>query len=463
MTAKGYPKRGEVTAKSKTKLGILFLGRKRPGFDPEWGREVRGRVEDFLKESTYTVVVPETVVDDASLRRAVARCREAECEVLAALQTTMGDGRLAPVLGQLWDGPVVLWATPERPEGPMISSNSLVGTHVFAANLRQLGRPFEVVYGAPDEARLRRDLDDAIRVAATARRLRRSKVGLIGHHAPGFIDMHPDPFDLNRTLGAQMHHFGLQQFVDDTNAVAEDEVRADVERVLEMNLPFEGVTEEDLPVNSRYYLAMRRLIVEESLDALAIRCWPELPNVMGQWAYLAMVRLTTEGYPNAMEGDVDGALCCLIGESLGFGPGYLSDWLEHDEGTITLWHPGNAPLTMCDPVGTEYGPRLAKHFNVPKPLVVNADLKADEPVTLFRLWRCDGRYRMMAQDARTATPRRPLLGTNGLVKIPDRNVYEWFEDLCHAGMPHHLAVFPGHNAKLLRRFARQTNIDLVGP
>lgn len=446
----------------KTRLGVLFLGRKRPGFDPEWGSKVRGDVEDFLERSPYDIFVPDTVVDDASLRKAVARCHEEGCEVLLTLQTTMGDGRLAPVLGQLWDGPVVLWATPERPEGPMISSNSLVGTHVFAANLRQLGCPFEVVYGAPDEGRLRRDLDDAIRVSAAARRLRRTRIGLIGYHAPGFIDMHADPFDLSRTFGAQMHHVGLQEFIDGTDAVPEDEVRADVDRVLEMGLPFEDVTERDLHVNSRYYLAMRRLIDEENLDALAIRCWPELPSVVGQWAYLAMVRLTTEGYPNAMEGDVDGALCCLIGELLGFGPGYLSDWLEHDEGTITLWHPGNAPLTMCEPVGSEYGPRLAKHFNVPKPLVVNANLRADEPITLFRLWRCDGRYRMMAQDARTVAPRRPLLGTNGLAEIPDRDVYEWFEDLCHAGMPHHLAVLPGHNAKLLRRFAKHANVDWIG-
>src|SRR5215216_7122616 len=135
----------------KAKLGVLFLGRKRPGFDPEWGSKVRGDVEDFLEGSPYEAFIPDTVVDDASLREAVARCREEGCEVLLALQPTMSDGRLAPVMGQLWDDPIVLWATPERPEGPMISSNSLVGTHVFAANLRQLGKPFEVVYGAPDE------------------------------------------------------------------------------------------------------------------------------------------------------------------------------------------------------------------------------------------------------------------------------------------------------------------------
>ncbi len=445
--------------RNDTKLGVIFLGRKRPGFDQEWGGKVAEEARRFL-ESSYNAFVPETVVDEGSLRRAVLRCREERGEALVALQPTMSDGRLAPVLAQLWDGPVVLWATPEPPEGPGISC-SLVGNHVFAATLRQLGRPFEIVHGSPREERLRRDLDEAIRVAAATRRLERSKIGLVGQHAPGFIDLHADPFDLDRALGVQLRHFGLKELVEAAESVPEAEIREDVGRVLEMGLPFEDVREEDLHVNSRYYLAMRRVSEEESLDALAVRCWPELPEVTGQWIYLAMVRLSTEGHPNAMEGDLDGALSCLVGELLGFGPGYLSDWLEHTRDAITLWHPGNAPLRMCEPVGGARGPRLAKHFNVPKPVVVNADLKADEPVTLFRLWRCDGRYRLMAKDARTVPPERPLPGTNGRVEVEGRDVREWFEDLCHTGMPHHVAVLPGHGERLLRRFARQAGIERV--
>lgn len=447
---------------SGAKLGVLFLSRKRGGFDQQWGGKVEQEVREFFDRSSYECFFPQKASDDASLRRGLAQCKQANCNVLVVLQATMSDGRLAPIIGQLWEGIPILWATPEKPEGEMISSNSLVGIHVFAATLRQLQKPFEVLYGSPADERVRRELEQAVRLTNAAQCFRRSKVGLVGYHAPGFIDMHADPFELSSHLGIQMQHFGIQELVDNVNALPEEAVQEDVQRVLDMELPFEEeVTQEDLPTNSRLYLAMRQMIEEENLDTLAVRCWPELPNVVGQWAYLAMVRLTTEGYPNAMEGDVDGALSGLIGELLGFGAGYLSDWLEHDERTITLWHPGNAPLTMSDPVGSEYGPRLAQHFNVPQPVVVNANLRADQPITLFRLWRCDGRYHLMAHNARTITPRRQLLGTNGLAEVEDVNVYEWFEFLCHQGMPHHLSVFPGHNANLMRRFARQMGINWV--
>ena len=61
------------------------------------------------------------------------------------------------------------------------------------------------------------------------------------------------------------------------------------------------------------YIALKRLVEAENLDAIAIRCWPELPRDYGQWPYLAVTRLADEGLPVACEGDVDGALtmlCC---------------------------------------------------------------------------------------------------------------------------------------------------------
>jgi len=37
---------------------------------------------------------------------------------------------------------------------------------------------------------------------------------------------------------------------------------------------------------------------------------------------------------------------CLIGKLTGCGVVYLSDWLEHDQSTLTLWHGGMAPFQL---------------------------------------------------------------------------------------------------------------------
>ena len=444
------------------KLGVIFLGRKRPGFDPQWGKQMVQATKAALAKTGYDVVVrDEYVVDDASLREALTGMRASGVNVLCVLQPTMSDGRFAPVLSQIWGDPLVLWATPEKQDGSMISACSLVGLHTFASTLRQLRKPFEIVYGTPGESETMEQLDTAVRIAYAASRLKQGKVGLIGYHAPGFIDVQADPFQMSTRLGLELWHTGLKDLVDRMNDLPEPRVRADLDAVLALGIPLDGVTEAEVAVDCRYYLAMSDIIEEESLDVLAIRDWGELPNLTGQWPYLAMVRFLTDGMPVACEGDTDGGITLLMGRLLGFEPGYLSDWLEHDHETITLWHAGNGSLNLCDPIGSARGPRLAQHFNIPKPLVVNASLRTGMPITIARLWRCDNAYHMMAADAETIQPKRELMGTNGLAVVPGKDVVDWFDDLCHAGMPHHVAVFAGHHTQTLRRFARQIGVGWV--
>ena len=131
------------------------------------------------------------------------------------------------------------------------------------------------------------------------------------------------------------------------NGLSDDAVAEDVAKVKALGLPHKDTSDADLPMASRLYLAMRSFLDNEALDAMTIRCWPELPNTFGQWPYLGIARLTDEGRAVACEGDADGALSAWIGESLGMGRCYLTDWLEHDQETITLWHGGAAPMALC--------------------------------------------------------------------------------------------------------------------
>ncbi len=444
------------------KAGVLFLRRERPGFDPDWGAEMEQAVRDQLERSPLQTFIPETqIVNDDTLRRATAECKEQDVDVLITLQTTMADGRMAPVLAQLWEDPIIMWATPEKQSGSMISACSLVGIHTWAATYAQSNRRFEIVYGMPGEIETERRLQEAVRVAYTARRLRIGKAGLVGFHAPGFIDMHADPFLLNNALGMQFHHFSIGDFLKQMDNLEEEAVNREVEQTREMNLPLEDVSEEPLTTDARYYLTMRALMRQQHLDALAVRDWPELSDTVGQWPYVAMTRLSSEGAAIGCEGDVDGAISCLLGNLLGGGPAYLSDWLEHHQDTITLWHAGNAPYQLCEPIGSEKGPRIGRHFNITNPAVVNADLRSDMPVTIFRLWHCGGKYYMTAREGQTIPPRRELKGSNGLVRMDGGDVHDWFDTLCHAGFPHHPTVVEGRHAKIMRRFAKQMNLQWI--
>jgi L-fucose isomerase-like protein len=444
------------------KFGVLFLGRKRPGFDPEWGKAVQAAIRSFLKSNGYDCVIPsDNIADDAGLREAVAACRRAGARSLVVTQPTVSDGRLAPVLAQLWKDPLIFWATTEKQTGEMISANSLVGTHIFASLFRQFGRPFELVYGNPEEEHTKAQLDLALALVAAAVRLAGAKVGLIGQHAPGFLNLAVDPDQLCRALGVQLHHMSLHEFLSVFDAFSEEEVKADVAAFQKLGIPLKDVGPEDLGTASRFYLAFSKIMADEHLDALATRCWPELPNITGQWPYVAISRLISEGFAMTQEGDVDAAVMALAAGQLGMGAVYLSDWLEHDSRSIAIWHTGAVPLDMCEPIGNEMGPRVAKHFNVHKPAVIEATLQTDLPITLFRLWSCDGQYRLTALEGRTIEPKRHLLGNNGVAEIQGVDVTEWFDEMIHQGLPHHLLIARGHHRARLKRFARQMGVSWI--
>ena len=437
-------------------LGVLVIGRKRPGFDQQWNEIIRGRSLGAITALGFEPVGAENpVVDDETIGRALDRIRERGCRALVVLQPSLGAGQLAMTVMQRWPAPVVLWATPERPDGEKVSSCSLVAQHLWSATMRQANHPFEIVYGDPDEAAVRRSLARGIALSQTVVSLRQSKVGIIGSHAPGYISMQVNPFAMSRQLGLQLHDLSLPQFIDRVRGVDEGAVRKDLDHARGLNLPMRNVTADDLVTQSRYYLALRELIAEEQLDALAVQEWPELPNVLGQWPYLAMSRLVDEGHAVSMEGDADAAVAMLAGRHLGAGHAFVADWLEHDEETIHFWHPGTAPVGMLE------SPSLGKHFNIERPMVVDGPLRADQPVTIMRIWRRDDRYVATAFEGKSIPLRRKLTGNQCLVRVDGGGVERWFDTLCHEGMPHHPILFYGHYRETFRRFARLLKIEWI--
>lgn len=443
-------------------VGVLILGRKRPGFDQEWNRVITSRSVEALNGLGFSCVGADApVVDDASTQSALDRIQKAGCRALVLLQPSIAHGQLAMTVMQRWRNPLVLWATPERPGDGKVSSCGLVGQHLWASVLRQAKHPFEFVYGDPGDQATRAELMRAIAMAATATKLRQAKVGVVGTYAPGFIDLAAEPFLLQRALGVQLHALSLPQFIERVNGMPEAAVKQDVQRVLDLGMPMTKVSGEALDVNSRCYLAMLELMEEEQLHALTIQCWPEMPNMLGQWPYLAVSRLTSEGHAIAIEGDVDGCLATLMNKWLGLGPSFLTDWLEHGEHSIFFWHPGMAPMTMCNALGSEYGPELDHHFNIAKPFVVNGRIRINEPVTIMRLWRCDNQYLLTAFEGKTVPPKRNITGNSVLVEVPGESIPFRFDRLLHAAMPHHVLLSFGRHEDTFRRTSRMLGIDFV--
>ncbi|MCL2623090.1 MAG: hypothetical protein FWD31_05415 [Planctomycetaceae bacterium] len=444
-------------------IAIFFIGRKRPGFDTEWGEFLQKEIVLQVGGLPFDRLSYQSVADEHAMREAIGSAKRNGVQVIIVSQPTMGDGNLWPILLSDWDGGIIVWATPENPQKTKVSACGLVGAHNWVSGMSQAGRPPYFVYGLPGDPATMTELNNAILAAMTTVKLQHARIGLIGDHAPGFLNMAVDAAAMQRLLGPRLKRFGLHEFIGVMQSFGEDETAEDRQQAESLGLPVrEGVvlTDDAWNISSRYYLAVRKLVVEESLDAVALRCWPELPNEFGVWPYLAIARLASDGINICEEGDVDGAIGCLIARTLGCDSAYNSDWLEHDDDHIQLWHAGATPWGMCEPIGSSdcaggksRGPTLATHFNSGKPLVVDAELLRDGPVTLFRLWRMSDQYLMAICEGQVVEPTRTIEGCAGRVRVSGGGVCKFFVDACTAGMPHHVTVLKGRYAVPLEQLA----------
>ena len=445
------------------RVALVTLGRSRPGFDKKWAATMQRAAEETIQHLFDATIYPQPIVNPQELPSLFQRMSTAQIEVLIFIQPTIADGaHLNQILSAPRTIPMIFWATPERPEGSMVSSNSLVGSHLFIATLRQHGVRCGLVYGHPAAQDTHSALQEEVALIYTLQQVRCAKVGLVGGHAPGFIDLHVDPRPLAEELGAVICNIALTEFLTRFKQ-GKEHIEDYLTHLQRYPLHFHDIKPEDqedtLIVQARYWALYDQYIKQGGLSALALRCWPELPDGIGHWPYLAVSCMLSEGMAVAIEGDTEGALCMLISLALTGKASYLTDWLSHHGQHICLWHGGAIPFHFCQE--DKQGPiAVALHFNNRRPAVIECQVSPGRTLTLFRLWRSDGQYRACAVEGESVTPTQPLQGTLCEMQLT-HDVHPWFVYMLQHGMPHHLCVAEGAIAGRLRRLCYMLNIEWV--
>lgn len=329
-----------------------------------------------------------TVRDAAEAAHAGRRLAAADLDLLVVQHATFATGDLlAPLLAAA--PRVVVWAVPERagakPGGPdggrgPLPLNSLCGLNMtlsFAEGPRGGARgPVAWCYGDPDDARTRARLEALLRAERGARAFATARVLAIGGTAPGFYGLELPALPGGATVVERplADLFARVAAID----AGEAERHAAAWRAEE---PLEAPWDH-LVAAARIDLALAAFARDEGANALAVRCWPELPDACGAMACAAMGRAADRGQPAACEGDVWGAASMRVLHAVAGTPAALLDLSDVDVAgdALLLWHCGNAPRALA-----AAGTRLTTHFNRDGVGVVRDQQLAPGPATAFRL------------------------------------------------------------------------------
>ncbi len=234
--------------------------------------------------------------------------------------------------------PVVLWSLPGMETG------ALCGSQQLTAYLKQLEHPYCAVYGSIGRGAALDRVHAFLRAAALHRRLRRARIGFGGGRCNGMTEIAANEFALKRAIGPRVVPLDIPKMLERAQAVDEAEAVRRWDDMKERSAACR-VSDTDGVDAMRLYAALREIVAEYDLDALAVSCYP---NLMGRVCLPASL-LADDGIPFACEGDVNGAAGQLMLTWLTGGPTHNTDWLEPmpDE-TVVFSHCGSGSFSLAE-------------------------------------------------------------------------------------------------------------------
>ncbi len=422
-------------------LRIGFVPIARPTFDTALAAEVTGKARAALQAAGCQLVGPDALVMDAAAAQAASEMLAGQpLDLLLAFQASFADSSMVVNLAQAVDAPLFLWAVPEERTGGRLRLNSFCGINLAGHGLTRAGLKYEWAYAEPADPAARGKLLTLARAGRVRRLLRSARIGRIGDHPMGFDPCSYDADAIAARFGSRVVRQELAEVFADVQRAAPDAVAA---ALAGLNGRVEGLDALDqraLRGTIAAYLTLQRLAQAESLDGLAIRCWPEFFTELGCAACGAMSLLSDELTPCSCEADVNGTITQLILQWLSGEPAFGTDVVGFDlaADNAVIWHCGQAPLAMADP---EFRPRGTIHSNRKLPLLMEFPLKPGR-VTIARLTEAKGGFTLVVGAGEMLRAPLSFSGTSGVLRF-DRPAAEVLATIMDEGLDHHIALTYG--------------------
>jgi L-fucose isomerase-like protein len=376
---------------------------------------------DGVHVATGAPLPPFAVSDAAEAARAADELAATELDLLLVQHTSFATGDvLAPLLQSRHR--LGLWALPESAggrgaRGPL-PLNALCGLNMTLSLLDrpEVGRrdPVKWFYGSHDDPWFLERWRTTARALRGLRELQGARVLQIGGTAPGFYGLDERPELASIEVDRRPLTF-LYDEIDRVEEAQANALAASRARSEPLDAPF-----EQLVVAARIEIALLRLVEAGGYRALAVRCWPELPERCGGMACLTLGASSERRVPASCEGDVMGALSMLALQGVSGRPAALLDLadLDVERDTLQLWHCGNAPQSWAQGGRT----RLTTHFNRDGVGVVRDMMVREGPASTFRL--LDGGRRALVASGSFELSEAGYDGVRG-----------WLGDLRWSGTP----------------------------
>ncbi|MBR3022012.1 MAG: hypothetical protein IKH59_06565 [Bacteroidaceae bacterium] len=299
-------------------------------------------------------------------------------------------------------------------------SNSLAASMEILAYLRQHSLSGEILHG--DAAYITQRIRLLTAVNEAKRKMRGSRLGVIGQPSDWLIASHADYAAARQRLGVEIVDIPMQELTD--------------------LLPTRSTTTQEGALN--IYDALRTMVASHQLNGFTLRCF-DLLKAVRNTGCLALARLNAEGIVAGCEGDVPAALTMLIVQALTGVSGFQANpaSIRTETGEVLFAH-CTIPLNMVE----RY--ELDTHFESGIGIGIRGYMKPG-PVTLFKVSGDMSRYFVCEGELVQNLSKADLCRTQQLIRLSDAAAASYF--LTDPIGNHHI-ILPGHRRTLLEEFMR---------
>lgn len=458
----------------KPKVGVLVMALLEDDYNKTahirpMAQKVADKIGGIIGKLSCEVICPPLVEEEFQAESAAQLFNAAGVDLIIAVEIAYTKGAVPARCFLSTTAPVLVWNTqqieylPENADFDLIMLNSgMAGVPEMTSGLLRLGRPFWMVTSLMDDPAGHKRISEFVAAAGVMRRLKSSRIAIVGHAFEGMTDLMIDQLSLRQFVGPICWPVEPEKVSVAMAELSDEQVMALVKsESSRYNVDMDAAQFER---SCRLALALEKVTRDGKFDAMASfdQVWLTDSRV-GIIPSYGTGRLCEIGLPCSTEADVTTLAAMLIMQELTGQATFLENYvIDFKQNAMILSHDGHGnPAMAAKP--SDVSIKHSIYYQGVNGFGAGLEFAyAPGPVTNLALVQVNGKWRLnIAEGESIAIKPRPVAAPQMLFKPKHLNISDWCDAWCKAGSPHHMALAYGHLAKQIRIYAEMQGLDVV--
>ena len=368
-----------------------------------------------------------------------------------------------------------VWAVPDIEKEGGVKLHSLVSTSHYLGIIKKTLSERKIktkwFYNYADTDEFKNKFLITVKSLIAQKKLKQSRIGLIGGISPGFDNMIVDNDKIKQNIGTIIDEATILELVDKAKNFKQSIIDEEIKKIKNAATDITVSDDDSFNKVTRVYFALKQMREENNWDSLAVQCWSQFQELYGIAPCMAYGWMGSEdGIAVSCEGDVQGAISMLL-------LNYISNTeksstlldlatFDREADAVLMWHCGVSPRHFANEDGIKWvdhstlGRKTEKKYGVAGDQV----FKAQSSTTTY-LGNNAERLLVLNSEIFNHT-NKGYDGTRGWfreTKLNRLNISS--ENLINTlnmiGHEHHYAVGQGDHSKELLEFAAWNDLKLI--